>query len=54
MFNDKNMFLAATSQINQKMAEEVAIHNNLSDSDQKYQKYREVVCHLQETLDKVK
>ncbi|CAK1600146.1 unnamed protein product [Parnassius mnemosyne] len=45
----------ATDQINQKMAEEVILHNKvLNELEEKYNKYRDVVCHIQETLDSVK
>ncbi|CAG4963809.1 unnamed protein product [Parnassius apollo] len=45
----------ATEQINQKMAEEVILHNKVANElDEKYNKYRDVVCHIQETLDSVK
>ncbi|XP_026485019.2 uncharacterized protein CG7065-like isoform X1 [Vanessa tameamea] len=50
-----NTKTAATEKVLQKMAEEVEIYKqNPSELDLKYEKYRNVVCHIQETLDNVK
>ncbi|XP_046970875.1 uncharacterized protein CG7065-like isoform X2 [Vanessa cardui] len=56
VLNEKgNNKTAATEKVLQKMAEEVEIYKkNPSELDLKYDKYRNVVCHIQETLDNVK
>lgn len=47
--------LIATETVLQKMAEEVEMFKkNPSELDLKYDKYREVRCHIQDTLDAVK
>ncbi|XP_050350975.1 uncharacterized protein CG7065-like isoform X2 [Nymphalis io] len=56
ILNEKgNTKSAATEKVLQKMAEEVEIYKkNPTELDLKYDKYRNVVCHIQETLDNVK
>ncbi|CAH0747128.1 unnamed protein product [Diatraea saccharalis] len=44
----------ATATVLQKMAEEVNYHNNPSDLEIKYNKYRNVRCHIQDSLDACK
>ncbi|RVE42824.1 hypothetical protein evm_012536 [Chilo suppressalis] len=41
----------ATEKVLQKMAEEVNYHNNPSDLENKYNKYKNVRCHIQDSLD---
>ncbi|XP_063829415.1 uncharacterized protein LOC135078792 [Ostrinia nubilalis] len=44
----------ATEKVLKKMAEEVKYHNEDSELDQKYNKYRGIRCHIQDSIDQVK